>query len=611
MSLFEEVRRRNVHRVALTYIAGSWLIVQVAETLLPAFDFEPEALRVILVVFAIGFVPALILSWKFEWTPSGLIRDDNVAPAERGRSTKTLDRAITVFLVIAVAYFAVDKFILSDPTLAGQKSIAVLPFQNMTGNAEWDYIGDGVAEEVINSLSHMQDLRVRPQIQSFRYRDADMGLDEIARELDANYVVTGSVRMSGQNLRLAAQLVDPARDENLRSITEEYATGELFDGQDAVSRAIAEALAEAAGLPAPTFEVRQDQPDPEAYDLYLRGRHIWHRRGQEPLQPAIDYFREAVQIDPEFGRGWAALAMAYLTYPSYSPRGYATWNDAEPAAKKALELDPEIAEAYSVLATFAQTRFEWERAESLFREGVRRDDQSATAHYWYAEFLEVVGKHAESIEHLQRALQLDPTYRPPQVMQGVSHMNFRDYATAAELLGDIWQGNHRNPLIWMANFMVAVYNQDTEGAEAWIERSPGDDVQRDLLRRFVNVKLRQQIDASLVADLADNYWRRPDYPFGLWLLGNVGGYEESFGLVDNRLDNGRLLEMRVFWAPGLGTRGHPGFMQLMERVGLLEYWESSGWGSICVPVDGGLDCSGDGMTPELLESLLVGEADTP
>ena len=488
-----------------------------------------------------------------------------------------------------------------------EPTVAVLPFQNMTGNADWDYIGDGVAEEIVNSLSRVPDLRVRPQLQSFRFRDTATDLEEIAKELDVAYLVAGSVRISGQNLRLAAQLIDPRSGENLRSVTEEYGVLELFEGQDAVSLAVAEALISAAGLRDFDLEPAGEEPDSEAYDLYLRGRHVWHRRGSEPLQPAIDYFREAVQIDPGFARGWAALSMAYLTYPSYSPRGYATWNDAEPAAEKALSLDPDIAEAYSVLATFAQTRFEWSRAESLFLESIRRNEQSATSHYWYAEFLETVGKHEASVGHLQRALELDPTYRPPQLMFGIAHMNFRDYPRAAELLLDVYQNGHATQLSWMMNFMTAVYNGDASHADEWIGAGRFDDNYKALLHRFVNAKLREQQDAALIDDLANFYWRRPDYPFGTWMIGHLGGFEQVFALVNDRLDRNRQLEMRGFWAPDIGTRDQPDFMVLLNRVGLLEYWEASGWGSMCIRSGQIVNCSGEGMTPELLKSLLSGD----
>ncbi len=490
------------------------------------------------------------------------------------------------------------------PGEPAEPSVAVLPFQNMTGNVEWDYIADGVAEEIINTLSRVTELRVRPQIQSFGYRGTSKELAEIARELDVTYLVSGSVRMSGQNLRLAAQLVDPVNGENVRSLTEEYGVLELFEGQDAVSLAVADALIKVAGLPDLEPEPARAKPDPDAYDLYLRGRHVWHRRGSEPLQPAIDYFREAVQIDPEFARGWAALAMAYLTYPSYSPRGYATWYDAEPAAEKALSLDPGIAEAYSVLGTFAQTRFEWSKAESLFLESIRRDGQSATAHYWYAEFLETVGRHAEGVGHLQRALQLDPTSRPPQLMHGITHMNFRDYPRAADLLLELWLSGHTSQLSWTANFITAVYGGDAGYADEWIGAGPADDDYRALLRRFVDAKLRGQQDTALIEDIANFYWRRPDYPLGTWMLGHLGGYERTFALVNTRLDNGRQLELRGFWAPEIGTREQPEFVELLQRVGLIEYWDAAGWGSVCVQSDQGVDCSGQHMTPALLESLL-------
>ena len=515
-------------------------------------------------------------------------------------------RYFRVGATIAGAVLVVAVFLW--PGEPAEPTVAVLPFQNMTGNPDLDYIGDGVAEEVINSLSGIPAVRVRPQLQSFRFRDTDMSPAEIAQELDVTFIVAGSVRMSGQNLRLAAQLIDPASGENVQSITEEYGSLELFEGQDAVSRAVAGVLLDAAGLPAFALQETPGRPDPEAYDLYLRGRHIWHRRGSEPLQPAIDYFREAVQIDPEFGRGWAALATAYLTYPSYSPRGYATWNEAEPAARKALDLDPDIAEAYGVLGTFAQTRFEWSRAEDLFLEGIRRDPQSATANYWYAEFLEIVGKHADSVAYLRRAMALDPTYRPPRLMFAITHMNFRDYETAADLMLEVWQSGHSMALSWVLNFMTAVYRRDASVAEEWLEVGRIDDTSKGLLRRFIAVDLHQQADAALIADVASHYWRRPDYPFGVWLLSRLGGYEEVFGLLNNRLDKSRLLDTRPLWAPEIGMRDHPGFVDLLNRVGLVDYWDSSGWGSMCVREADAVDCSGSGMTPELLRTLLSADA---
>lgn len=495
------------------------------------------------------------------------------------------------------------------PGSSSEPTVAVLPFHNLTGSADADYIGDGLAEEVIHSLTQLRSLRVRTHLHSFRYREPALDLARVARELDVNFIVTGSVRKSGQNLRLTAQLIDADRGQNLQSISEEYGSLELFAGQDAISRGIAAALLDSAGLPAATLEAPRPRPDSRAYDHYLRGRHIWHRRGTEPLQPAIDNFLESVKIDPNFARGWAALATAYLTYPNYSPRGYATWSLAENAAEKALELDPDIGEAYSVLATFAYTRFDWLESERLYREGIERAETSATAHFWYGQFLEIVGKRTASVRRVKRAVELDPTYLPPQLTMGFAHLAFGDLDGAAASLESLWQDrNLRTPLCWTANLMVSILTGDATGARDWIDSGPVDATQKQLLERFVSADLLGQPDPSLVADLRIYFWRRPDYPLGLWLMARRGGFEDVFALANNRLDDGLQLELRSLWAPGTALRDQPQFLELLNRVGLIAYWDASGWGDVCVQRDAGVDCSASSITPDLLKQTLLGDA---
>ena len=515
-------------------------------------------------------------------------------------------RGVAAITVAAVATLAAVIYLW--PGEPDEPTVAVLPFQNLTGNSDADYVGDGVAEEVINSLTRIEALGVRPLLQSFRYRESGLDLEQVASELDVNYLVTGSVRQSGPNLRLAAQLIDPRSGRNLRSITGEYGSQELFEGQDAVSRGIAEALLDAAGLPAASLAGPESQPDPAAYDHYLRGRHIWHRRGVEPLQPAIDNFLEAVRIDPEFARGWAALATAYLTWPSYSPRGYATWNLAESAARKAIELDAGIGEAYSVLATFAYTRFEWQESERLYLEGIRLARNSATAHYWYGQFLEITGKHVDGVAHVRRTIELDPTYLPPQLTLGIARMNFGDLDGAATVFETLWweRGFH-TPLSWTANLMVALLRGDADGARAWIERGSIDDAQKQLLRRFLAADIEGQPDPALVENLRDYYWTRPDYPLGIWLLARLEGFDALFALVNDRLDRGAILELRSMWAQGTSLRDRPEFLQLLHRIGLIDYWDASGWGDICVRSNEGVDCSATSLTPERLQELLRGD----
>lgn len=297
MPLFEEIRRRNVHRVALAYIAGAWLVLQVAETLLPAFGLKAEVLRIILIALAIGFLPALILSWKFEWTPAGFVRDAKVPTAQRGHASKTLDKAITVFLVIAVAYFAVDKFIVSGPTLTGQKSIAVLPLRDLGGGATQSFLGSGVAVELANLLATIPELLVigTTTTEAFAGKDVDIGA--AARKMDVSHILTGSVQRVNDRVRVAVRLVDVDEDVQLWSEVYERTIDDIFAVQDDIAARVVGQLRLKLSDEAPTSE----QINPVAYDLYLRGHHLSHVvRTQDAFAEAVDVLERAVELEPAY-----------------------------------------------------------------------------------------------------------------------------------------------------------------------------------------------------------------------------------------------------------------------------------------------------------------------
>ena len=263
---------------------------------------------------------------------------------------------------IAVALLAA-LFLFCGRTEPAEPSIAVLPFENMTGDADWDYTSATVSRRsVINSLSRIPGLRVRPQLQSFplsRLRRKRWPTLR-PRSSTLRFIVAGSVRTSGQNVRLAAQLIDPMNGENLQSVTEEYSSlANCSKGRMRyLAQSVASVVLDAANLPPFTFETSKYKPDAGGLrSVFTRPPHLastW--QASRCSRRSITSMRRC-RLTPDFARGWAALATAYLTYPSYSPRGYATWNDAEPAAQKALELDPDIADAYGVLATFRANAF--------------------------------------------------------------------------------------------------------------------------------------------------------------------------------------------------------------------------------------------------------------
>lgn len=235
--MFDQLRQRNVHRVALAYLAGAWLLIQIVDTLTP--DILPAGVfRATVIVVAIGLIPSLVLEWIFEWTPEGLKLESAVPSGSAVSESRWLDRAIIVTLVIAVAYFAIDKFVLDpvrdedeieaataeavEDALTGRllekyanRSVLVLPFLNISADVEQDYFADGIAEELLNLLTKIEELRVFSRSTSWTFKGKDIDIAEIQARLDVSHILEGSVRKAGNQIRIKAQLIDARTDQQL------------------------------------------------------------------------------------------------------------------------------------------------------------------------------------------------------------------------------------------------------------------------------------------------------------------------------------------------------------------------------------------------------------
>ena len=316
MRLVDELRRRNVHRVAIAYAAAAWLLIQVGDTVFPAYDLPDSALTILITVLAIGIVPALVLSWLFEWTPEG-VRRDSVAAAEPPAPSahKWLDRAITVTLVIAVGYFAVDKFVVDparDAALVeaareegridarmrayGDRSIAVLPFVNMSADPEQEYFSDGVAEEILNLLAQIEELRVISRSSSFSYKNQDVQLPQVAEALEVAHVLEGSVRRSGNRLRITAQLIEARSDTHLWSETYDRELGDIFAIQDEIAAAVTEQLRVTILGSMP----RVERIDPEDYAVYLNARYLFNTLLPENQARAERMVEQVLAVAPDY-----------------------------------------------------------------------------------------------------------------------------------------------------------------------------------------------------------------------------------------------------------------------------------------------------------------------
>jgi adenylate cyclase len=425
MSFFAELKRRNVIRVATAYVVAAWLIVQVVETIFPAFGFGSGAVRIAVIVLVIALIPVLVLSWVFEITPEGLRRETELASEGARHSARRLDRFILVLLAMALGYFALDKFVL-DPARDrqeieaarqegraeavveryGDSSIAVLPFANLSADPEQEYFSDGITEEILNLLARVPGLRVISRTSAFSFKGRNVKVGDIARELNVRYVLEGSVRRARERVRITTQLIEAETDRHVWSESYERPLDDIFAIQDDIAEAVLPAIRQRVVGQAPTAA----RTDPAAYSLYLQGVHFFLQRTAAGLDRAVEYALRALEIDPGYAPSWTLLASAYINQVNLGKRPrQAGYRLAAEAVARALELAPDFALAHSARAWVAMA-FE-------------RDYSVAAAHFGRARTLSpnnsvVLGNNAmlalrlgrieDALRMTERAIEVDP-----------------------------------------------------------------------------------------------------------------------------------------------------------------------------------------------------------
>ncbi|HLF31927.1 MAG TPA: tetratricopeptide repeat protein [Xanthomonadales bacterium] len=371
MSLFNELKRRNVLRVGAAYLVGAWLLVQVSATLFPLFALGATAVRNAVILLAIGFIPALIFAWVYELTPGGLKRESELdrSQALTVQTGKKLDRAIMVVLALALGYFAFDKFVLSESrevSIAeeahqagrsealvesyGEKSIAVLPFVDMSSNKDQEYMSDGIAEELLNLLARIPELRVISRSSAFSYKGKDIKLAQVAEELNVAHILEGSVRKAGNQVRITAQLIEARSDTHLWSQTYDRTLDDIFAIQDEIAARVVEQLKVTLLGEAPKIE----QTDPEAYALFLQARYLGLQMTARSFEKSNALYEQALLIDPNYAAAWAGLARNCINQAVNGLRPVAEgYPLAREMLQKALALDPNHAPAHARLGYIA------------------------------------------------------------------------------------------------------------------------------------------------------------------------------------------------------------------------------------------------------------------
>jgi TolB-like protein len=419
---FAELKRRNVVRFAGLYLVGAWLLVQVAGTLLPVFDAPAWVMKSLVGLLAIGFFPALIISWVFELTPQGLKRDQDVRPEESisPQTARRMDRLIIIVLVLALGYFAADKFLLAprratmpndSSSAADAKSIAVLPFVNLSSDKEQEYFSDGLSEELLNQLAQIPQLRVIARTSSFSFKGKEVDVATIAKALNVANLLEGSVRKSANTLRITAQLVRASDSSDLWSQTYDRQMNDVFKVQDEIARDVVAAL-KVKLLPTQELAKTQHTANAEAYEHYLLGMDISRRDRLEASQLAAAEFQKAIKLDPGYANAYTALAIAQARGADLAPSHAQRTEEIKQALatiEEAITLAPDLPLGYIRRGYLRYTRaWDWPGAAADFQRALALDPNNAELLSSYSQSLFFTRNPEEAIALARKATMIDP-----------------------------------------------------------------------------------------------------------------------------------------------------------------------------------------------------------
>jgi TolB-like protein/Tfp pilus assembly protein PilF len=420
MSLYSELKRRNVFRVAIAYAVAAWLLIEVSATTFPLLNLPDWTATFITVLLIIGFPVALIFAWAFELTPEGLKKEKQV---DRSHSIthltgRKLDYIIIGVLTVAVAYFLLDKFVWlgeEPPTdaavTAQRKSIAVLPFANRSDNPEDVFFVDGFHDDVLTQISKISALTVISRTSVMEYRDTTKNLKTIGDELGAATILEGGVQRAGDQIRINVQLIDTGTDEHLWADTYDRAltAGNIFAIQSEIATAIA---GELRAILSPEEQAQLAKVPTEnlaALEAYFHGKQGVVKRTSGTLAEAVDHFQQAIELDPDFALAYVGLAHSYILQNTVSglPRDEMLPR-VEAAIDRALELDDQSGEVYAILGDFQRKKGDFVAAEMAFKRALELKPNYARAHLRYAIFLYWYSRPEEALTHFRRAQELDP-----------------------------------------------------------------------------------------------------------------------------------------------------------------------------------------------------------
>ena len=591
MSFFAELKRRNVLRAATLYAAGAWLLVQVATQVLPFFDFPNWIVRWIVIAAIIGFPFALVLSWFYELTPEGFKRESEVEQSESltYSTGRKLDFWIIGVLTVAVVLLLTNTFVrhkdenAAPGVQAPGKSIAVLPFLDLSPNHDQGYFSDGMSEELLNALAQVKDLKVAGRTSSFHFRDAGSDLSVVGKALGVANVLEGSVRKQDNKVRIAARLVEIADGRELWSHEYDGDLSDVFKLQEDIAQAIAGQLRIVLVGEQKSQLVPELTPNPEAHALYLRASDIFVRRDGTHFPEAISDLRQAIALDPKFARAHARLGAMLAVASSYTTMDFvASVEQAKTEAQAALVLDPKLAEAHAVLGLgrlelrdFVGSRTELEQALAI-------DPRDTTALGWLGGYWMEVGYTEKATQVYDRTLTLDPLLPSALAWRGGDLFRHGNNAAARRTL----EQSVALGLSWGEMRLADLQYADGSKAEAITSATRGLKVHLAAFPEGTSSILAQglyaddpQARAKAIAAIDDYLATKPRTPAGAaaWALLRLGEPARALEVAAPAPTGNDLLLFSDVWSRfGKDARALPQFGAFLRRTGIAAFWDRYG-----------------------------------
>jgi TolB-like protein/Tfp pilus assembly protein PilF len=488
---WQELKRRNVVRVITVYTASAFVVLELVDIIGEPFGLPNWTLKFVFVVLAVGLVVSIFLSWIYDIHPErGIVKtepDQKVEPQEAHPSSNSWKIASYISFAVIVGLILLNIVPRSKDSGIAEildKSIAVLPFENLSEESGNEYFVDGLVDDLLNRISLIEELKVISRTSSEMYREkGDKSVPQIAEELKVAYILEGSVQRYGQKARVTVQLIDAKNDDHIWADSYDRDIEDIFQTQSEIALKIASELDEILTAEQKLSMQEEKTSNIEAFELYQMGRFYWNKRTGDGYAKSIEYFEQAIETDPGYGLAYAGLADTYILM---AIQGYIDrWegrDKGQEMALRALELDGSLGEAYTVLGQmYDYVDWEWEKAENAFQRALTLNPNYSTAHKYYAEHLYITGQNDKARMHMDKTVELDPLsfvvrYTSAQFSyhQGYFEEALRELDICDELEEDHpWMPRYRFYCYWQLGQEKEAY----KALRRWLQLNPGYDLE--------------------------------------------------------------------------------------------------------------------------------------